>query len=49
LLLGSVADGSLGKTAVRVLTGPAYLKTKKVPEIADEKAAEELLGKVLPK
>lgn len=39
----------IGKTAVRVLTGPAYLKTKKVPSITDEKSAEELLTKLLPK
>ncbi|KAI9638647.1 putative endoplasmic reticulum receptor [Dioszegia hungarica] len=48
VLNGKRVDYFKGKTAIRVLTGPAYLKTKKVPEIADEKAAEELLGKVLP-
>jgi hypothetical protein len=37
-----------GNTAIRVLQGPAYEKTKKVPKITSEQEATELLGKVLP-
>ena len=37
-----------GKTAVRVLTSPAYQKLKKVPPVKDEEEAKALMTKLLP-
>lgn len=45
---GKLADQSLGKTAIRVLTGPAYAKVKKAPKVETPEEAKALLVKVLP-
>lgn len=37
-----------GKTAIRVLLGPAYAKVKKAPKVTTEEEATALLNKVLP-
>lgn len=38
-----------GKTAIRVLQGPAYQKAKKVPAVKDEAEAMALMERTLPK
>ncbi|ORX39571.1 translocation protein Sec62-domain-containing protein [Kockovaella imperatae] len=48
ILNGKRVEYFKGSTAIRTLTGPAYQKSKKVPEVKDEEAAKALLLKVLP-
>ena len=45
---GCLCRCDTGKTAIRTLTGPAYQKLKKAPEVKDDEEAKVLLQKVLP-